>query len=148
MSEIELTIKAIETLLKTTEINNNIIATTLISGVLTIFIGFFLYIDDYSKKKYVPILCTGSFVIMISIFIIIDQLGNYDELVELTKKRNNLITNEINSMSCHELRINILNILEGKEFKPEWLGSRLDEKKDVYFYKCETPLREEVIKLQ
>ncbi len=70
------------------------------------------------------------------------------DISPLIDERDRLIDQEISSMSCDELRWNVINIIEGIEHVPERLGENLEKKKDIYYYKCELPLRDEVLKLQ
>lgn len=66
-----------------------------------------------------------------------------DYLMDL---RSNLTKAEIRNYSCEELRLDILNKLESDDI-PEWIMDHNKFEKDLYYHKCEIPLREEVMKL-
>src|SRR3989304_6297660 len=58
-----------------------------------------------------------------------------------------LLKLDIQAMSCEDIRLNIIKIMENKT-TPDYKLQVFDYEKDYYYHKCEIPLREEVIKLQ
>jgi len=66
-----------------------------------------------------------------------------NELIDL---RSNMTKAQIKSLSCEELRLDILEKLESDNI-PEWIKEHDEFQRDLYYHKCEIPLREEVMKL-
>jgi len=110
------------------------------------FIGVIFTAISFAMEWQMRLGIIVGIVMMGTGFILLGML-NID-ITPLIDERNLLIDAEINSLTCDELRVNVLNIIEGKEFEPKYLGQNIELKKDLYYYKCEVPLRDEVLKLQ
>ena len=70
-----------------------------------------------------------------------------NEITDLEEQRIDLLKLDIQAMSCEDIRLNIIKVMENKT-TPDYKLQVFDYEKDYYYHKCEIPLREEVIKLQ
>lgn len=110
-------------------------------------IGFIfgLCMWEFKKVRYGGLL-VGSvsvIVLIITASYYLPQAEKYDELIE---ERNDLRDQQLKTMSCDDLRLDILDIMEND--KPKYIEKTLEWEKDYYYTKCEIPLREEIMKLQ
>ena len=76
--------------------------------------------------------------------------GEYQQyetkLAELTHERISTYETQIKTASCESLRLHIIDMLENDYI--DFIESKSDWVQDIYYHKCEIPLREEVMKLQ
>lgn len=73
-------------------------------------------------------------------------IESQEEYSELVKQRDELIKQTIKDMGCDEMRLDIIDKIEnGQEWYTE---EHYDMEKDLYYHRCEIPLRDEVLKLQ
>ena len=71
---------------------------------------------------------------------------NQTEYSELITQRSEMIRSEIMAMECEPMRLDIIHKIENEQ---EWfMKDHYDFEKDLYYHRCEIPLRSEILKLQ
>lgn len=69
------------------------------------------------------------------------------ELEELKEQRELAVRSEIKQLSCEEIRLDIISIMED-EYADYWIKNNIEFEQDYYYHKCEIPLLEEVKRLR
>jgi len=104
----------------------------------------------------------GFFVLIIPLVIGVQVSGEQNELNAelkiLKQERSDLYESQIKGAECEELRLHIVDVIENDyNYKMEGLSAWYTDKyiedknqwvQDLYYHKCEVPLRDEVLKLQ
>lgn len=148
MSEIELLTEQIVALQPVLEQHKLEVGLFFVGMFISLLAGFILMLTYGEAGRILGLVLISSGIIF-TLLLIMD-LSSDDNPVnirnELEEKRYNATRIEIKSLSCEELRTDILEKLEADSI-PEWITEHNDFERDLYYHKCEIPLREEVIKL-
>ena len=71
---------------------------------------------------------------------------NQIEYADLITQRSETIRSEIMAMECEPMRLDIIHKIENEQ---DWyMKDHYDFEKDLYYHRCEIPLRSEILKLQ
>ena len=146
MSEIELIAQQIEALDPQIETYRQMLNLYVVFSLVSLFGGFIIAMTK--ENIYPAIIGSIGMALFLTIAIISSVIDSpVDSQSELIEELNILIKEQIKQMSCTELREDILTkILD--EHTNEYIKEHDEFQKDLYYHKCEIPLREEVIKLQ
>jgi hypothetical protein len=89
----------------------------------------------------------GVVLLIIAFVIVYPSMGESgDEYRALVKERDELIRQSIKDMDCDTMRLDIVDKIENGQ---EWYyKEHYEMQKDLYYHRCEIPLRDEVMKLQ
>lgn len=150
MSEIELLTEQIIALQPAIETWNHHLAIGFLGTMIGFIVGFVMILIDGDQKGGIFLIGIVFFIISaLSVVLLIDLRMDdpHETQFELEKERSDAIKSQIKSFSCEELRLDILEKLEDDNM--EWYLKEHDEfERDLYYHKCEIPLRDEVLKLQ
>jgi|SRR3970040_142643 len=115
----------------------------------SLIIAFNVALSTHVHRKLAGSLSFSVAGIALIIFTIstIDTTEIRNEITDLEEQRIDLLKLDIQAMSCEDIRLNIIKVMENKT-TPDYKLQVFDYEKDYYYHKCEIPLREEVIKLQ
>ena len=86
---------------------------------------------------------------VVSTVVVFDNVSSgsaYSQQKELIEQRSKAIKNEIIKMNCEQIRLDILNKLEVESI-PDYMREHDEFQKELYYHKCEVPLRDEIRKL-
>ena len=117
---------------------------SLFPTVVGLIMGATMYFDNSKLGRTLALIGGISLVILIIALINSYPLGI--ELSELKQERDEVLDKKLQSMSCKELRLDILDILKNE--KEKYIEKKLEWEQDYYYHLCEIPLREEILKLQ
>jgi len=150
MSEIELITEQIIALEPAIEAWNHQLMIGFLGTMIGFIAGFVMILIDGDQKGGIFMIGFVFFIVAgLSVVLLIDLKMDdpHETEIELEKKRSDTIKSEIKALSCDELRLDILEKLEDDNM--EWYLKEHDEfERDLYYHKCEIPLRDEVLKLQ
>ena len=112
-------------------------------GSIAIIIGVIFTIYD---KKFLLLIPLGIIFLAIGIPAYYEMTDTGEELRKLIKERDDALDQKLKTMSCNDMRLDILDILENE--KEKYIEDKLEWEQEYYYHKCEIPLREEILKLQ
>ena len=146
MSEIQLLTDQIEILheaLKPLHIKFGVIVMAGVS--CTIFGGMFALMMQHPIWTGIAII--GLILLLITFGSIYpDMVDKQDEYRELVSLRTETIRAEIMAMECEPMRLDIIHKIENEQ---DWyMKDHYEFEKDLYYHRCEIPLRSEIMKLQ
>lgn len=149
MTEIDLISQQILTHEKEIENNIQVWLPALLTFGASVIIALYVALSTHVHRKLAGSLSMSVAGIALIIFTIstIDTNEIRNEITDLEEQRIDLLKLDIQAMSCEDIRLNIIKIMENKT-TPDYKLQVFDYEKDYYYHKCEIPLREEVIKLQ
>lgn len=89
----------------------------------------------------------GVIIIIIALVVLLPPMDEKrSELFDLKEQRNILAKQNIKDMTCDEMRLDIVDKIENDQ--PKFMEKFYEFEKDLYYHRCEIPLRAEVMKLQ
>ena len=152
MSEIELLIETLSTLNETSRMYSNMAFIICIGAFCSGLVSLVSFTDNNKTLGFVFLAITlGCLVGLVGSVEQMNLTNDEKAIIELEidqfyKERDQQRKNLVLGMDCDTLRLNTLSLLETDQ--ELYIEKTLDWQQDYYDLKCETPLRDEVLKLQ
>lgn len=124
----------------------------LFAGLFIGFIAGFVITMIFAPEKKHPMFSIGLTLLGIAILstvLLFDHISSgtaYSKQHDLMEQRSQEVKNEIIKMNCEQIRLDILNKLEVESI-PDYMREHDEFQKELYYHKCEVPLRDEIRRL-
>jgi len=146
MSEIQLLTDQIETLHETLKPIGVKFGILMFTGMAMAMFGF-IFASIMQNVGWAALGALGIVLLIIAFGVVYPGLiENQEEYAGLVELRSETIRAEIMAMDCEPMRLDIVHKIENEQ---EWyMEDHYEFEKDLYYHRCEIPLRSEVMKLQ